>query len=106
MPQVLNAIRWRTQGKRVLLRAMRPRERTGSPPATTAHMSVTNDAARLARVRLDAITAQHAFLTDMEHIVVRTARLAGLSWSEIGKALGITRQAAYARYGEKDDPDE
>lgn len=30
---------------------------------------------------------------------VRRARLAGVSWTELGRALGISRQAAQQRFG-------
>jgi hypothetical protein len=44
-----------------------------------------------------------------EQTYVDRARTAGMSWSEIGKDLGITRQSAWERYGKSedmDDPDE
>lgn len=33
----------------------------------------------------------------------RAARSAGATWQEIGKSLGITRQAAQSRWGERDN---
>jgi hypothetical protein len=44
---------------------------------------------------------QMARITEMMDYVpalVRQARLAGASWTEIGNALGVTRQAAQQRY--------
>lgn len=35
------------------------------------------------------------------HEAVGRARSAGLSWSEIGQILGISRQAAYQRFGKR-----
>lgn len=38
---------------------------------------------------------------------VKEARQAGASWTEIGKALGVARQTAWAVYhNEMDEPDE
>ncbi|WP_034488280.1 hypothetical protein [Actinomadura oligospora] len=35
---------------------------------------------------------------------VGTARSSGLTWQEIGDALGITRQAAFQRFGRPNEP--
>ncbi len=46
-----------------------------------------------------AITAQ--ILDDMTRAEVAKMRDEGASWAEIGRALGVTRQAAHERYGVK-----
>ena len=38
--------------------------------------------------------------------LVADARRAGASWADIGAALGLTRQAAWAAYHSEDDPTE
>ncbi|HEY6740690.1 MAG TPA: Clp protease N-terminal domain-containing protein [Actinopolymorphaceae bacterium] len=52
--------------------------------------------------RLSAATNSAARLESMAHHLVahfvEEARLAGASWTEIGKALGVTRQAAQQRF--------
>lgn len=35
---------------------------------------------------------------------IRAARLAGASWGQIGKALGVTKQSAWERYRHIDPP--
>jgi DNA-directed RNA polymerase specialized sigma24 family protein len=36
-----------------------------------------------------------------EEVAVRRARAAGLSWSEIGTLLGVSKQAMHQRYGRR-----
>jgi hypothetical protein len=36
-------------------------------------------------------------------IAVEVARVDGLSWQDIGTVLGVTRQAAFQRFGRKTD---
>lgn len=51
---------------------------------------------------LQALMDQHRKLRDMEAYIpalVKQARIAGASWSQIGSALGTTKQAAQQRYG-------
>jgi hypothetical protein len=36
---------------------------------------------------------------DYELTVVRALRIAGASWEDIGEALGVSRQAAWERFG-------
>jgi hypothetical protein len=53
-----------------------------------------------------AITAAHVVADESRHSVQRWidgGRRAGMSWSEIGAALGISRQAAQQRFGSVDD---
>lgn len=51
-----------------------------------------------------AIVAANQALTDAEHDlrqVVAEARAAGDSWAMVGAALGITKQAAQQRFGQR-----
>lgn len=41
---------------------------------------------------------------DVVRVVVHEARQAGATWQSIGDALGVTRQAAFQRYGKPLDP--
>jgi hypothetical protein len=34
-------------------------------------------------------------------VLVKSSRMAGATWQEIGEALGVSRQAAQQRYGDK-----
>ncbi|RFA07527.1 DUF3887 domain-containing protein [Subtercola boreus] len=64
---------------------------------------VRNDPDDRTRLILDAIEMR----ATSEQIVVaavRQAREDGTSWQEIGDALGVTRQAAFQRYGKSIDP--
>jgi hypothetical protein len=38
-------------------------------------------------------------LDDLRRLVVADLRADGASWSEVGELLGVTRQAAWERYG-------
>lgn len=38
-----------------------------------------------------------------EEVIIRRARSQGYTWQEIGDALGITRQAAHARFSKVED---
>ena len=48
--------------------------------------------------RLEAVTAARRELAVFEHESVQDARARGCSWGEIGRALGVTRQAARRRF--------
>src|SRR3954454_2060247 len=53
-----------------------------------------------------AITAAHVVADESRHSLQRWidgGRRAGMSWSDIGAALGISRQAAQQRFGSMDD---
>jgi hypothetical protein len=50
---------------------------------------------------LRAVTALRARLNALEEEHVRIAILAGLSWGEIARALGVSRQAAHKRFAER-----
>lgn len=43
------------------------------------------------------------YLAEVERRAVRAARAAGRSWEDIGDALGVTRQAAWGRFGRTAD---
>jgi hypothetical protein len=51
---------------------------------------------------LRAIGLLHRLLDDLEPDVIKRSRSAGLSWFEIGAALGRTRQALWQAYGGTD----
>ncbi len=57
-------------------------------------------------VTLDKLRAARAAADRAETKVVRLVREArqlNRSWEDIGRALGVTRQAAWERYGRKTD---
>lgn len=60
---------------------------------------VGDSLARLAEARRALDRAQQQVVEG-----VSTARAAGHSWAEIGAALGVTRQAAFKRFGTPRDP--
>jgi hypothetical protein len=72
-------------------RATFRQERTVTPPGKAEHLEV------LARAVAAFEAARHA-LED----AVRGALDRGASWSDIGGLLGISRQAAFHRYGPKE----
>ncbi len=47
---------------------------------------------------LRTLVATRATLERVESLLVREARRSGCSWTEIGEALGVSRQAAHARH--------
>ncbi len=47
---------------------------------------------------LDGLWSLRAQLEDLELRILRTARAAGVSWGEIGKRLGMSRQAVWERW--------
>lgn len=52
---------------------------------------------------LSAIREVRRQCDSTEFLTVRHARKAGLSWTEIAAALGVTRQAAWERWHELDE---
>ncbi|HET6732170.1 DUF3887 domain-containing protein [Mycobacterium sp.] len=56
---------------------------------------------------LDLVRAAHEIRDGAEALMasaVRQAREAGRTWQEIGEVLGVSRQAAFQRYGKPIDP--
>lgn len=71
--------------------------------ATTWHETRTPaTASERAAFRLLELTSQRDHFDREIATRVREAREAGLSWEQIGSALGITRQAAHKRFAAGD----
>lgn len=64
----------------------------GAPPDSRDEVMLIRHADALVR-------CSHARLSEL----VSTARARGVSWQAIGEALGVTRQAAFKRFGTKDE---
>ena len=56
-----------------------------------------------AEARLHDLRALQAAITEVVEITVGDARADDLTWTQIGDALGISTQAAMARYGRHGD---
>lgn len=54
---------------------------------------------------LKALRRLRTALTEVQTEQVAAARRAGKSWSEVGAALGVTKQSAHATYGEALQPE-
>ncbi len=52
------------------------------------------------RVGLRAVVALRRLVERLEDLQVRSARLAGWSWEEIGQSLGVSKQAVHKKYGQ------
>jgi hypothetical protein len=50
------------------------------------------------RIGLRAVAALRRLADRLEELHVRHARAAGLTWIEIGRELGVTKQATHKRY--------
>jgi hypothetical protein len=48
---------------------------------------------------LVAVASLRVLLESLEELQVRNARALGWSWEEIGRALGVTKQAVHRKYG-------
>ncbi len=51
------------------------------------------------RVGLAAVAALRELVERLDALQVDSARRHGWSWEEIGKALGVTKQAVHKKYG-------
>jgi hypothetical protein len=61
--------------------------------------AAARDAAHLRRIMA---AVENVAVADQElHEAVNAARAAGDSWAAIGMALGVSRQAAYQRFGQQ-----
>lgn len=56
------------------------------------------------RDQLGAIRFVELAADQARRAIVAEARTAGTTWQEIGDALGVTRQAAEARFGDRSKP--
>ena len=76
---------------------------------TTTKQLDTGEATRLAgeidstdpAVGLRAVAALRALLERLETLHVDNARERGWSWQEIGRALGVSKQAVHRKHGER-----
>lgn len=53
---------------------------------------------------LEGLAMLNSLMSDTIKWVVAERRAAGASWSDIGKSLGISKQAAQQRFGKKAEP--
>lgn len=51
------------------------------------------------RIGLGAVAALRQLVERLEALQVDNARRAGWSWGEIGRALGVSRQAVHKKHG-------
>ncbi len=51
------------------------------------------------RAALAATARLRRAADQMESVVVRRARISGMSWAEIATCLGVSKQAVHQRYG-------
>jgi hypothetical protein len=78
------------------------RRLVGDPARLARVDGAAPNAGALARVAVASATVEVARQC-LDH-AVREAREAGASWVEIGHVLGITRQAAFQRFGRGEAP--
>jgi hypothetical protein len=53
------------------------------------------------QVGLAAVASLRVLLESLEELQVQNARVSGWSWEEIGRALGISKQAVHRKYGRR-----
>lgn len=58
-----------------------------------------DERAAWATEELRHVAAARRYLDELTTAAVRSARIDGASWAQIGTGLGITKQAAQQRYG-------
>ena len=81
---------------------------TPMTPSHAAPIEEHGEATRLAgdidstdpAIGLRAVAALRALLERLETLHVDNARERGWSWQEIGRALGVSKQAAHRKHGE------
>jgi hypothetical protein len=94
--------------KPALTRKRAKRVRENSEYASFARRVVAGYARRVADGDIEALTSLALFASDVDRAVreaVQGLRRWGYSWDEIGLRLGVTRQAAQMRYGQRNDRD-
>lgn len=74
-------------------------------PISSATAAVTSDKAQVLK-RVAAASVAFEAARDALHHTVRLALDEGASWSEIGAVRGVSRQAAFQRFGPKQTRDE
>ena len=86
-------------------RTARPLLAPVSPPAPESVPPADSPAGRLARAQtpsLDALAAIDELRRDLDELelgALAAARLSRWTWAEIGAGVGLSRQAAWKRYG-------
>jgi hypothetical protein len=53
------------------------------------------------RVGLAGVASLRLLLESLEELQVKNAREQGWSWSDIGRALGVSKQAVHRKHGRK-----
>ncbi len=53
------------------------------------------------RVGLAGVASLRLLLESLEELQVKNAREQGWSWSDIGRALGVSKQAVHRKYGRR-----
>jgi hypothetical protein len=53
------------------------------------------------KVGLAAVASLQLLLESLEELHVRNARALGWTWGEIGRALGVSKQAVHRKYGRR-----
>lgn len=71
---------------------------------TSSHVAEAAADTRDPRAGLRAIVSLRALADTLELRQVEAALRAGMSWSEVADALGVTRQAVHKKYAKRIDP--
>ncbi len=67
--------------------------------ATSATKLAGDASSRDPVVGLAAVASLRTLLESLEELQVRNARALGWSWEEIGRSLGVSKQAVHKKYG-------